>query len=54
LLGAKDMLKNIKYIQFEHWHEKTKMITDLLTENNFTVKELGGNPMNGIAINKNG
>jgi FkbM family methyltransferase len=35
LLGAKDMLKNIKYIQFEHWHEKTKMITDLLTENNF-------------------
>lgn len=39
LLGAKDMLKNIHYIQYEEWNEKEKFY-DLL-EDRFDMKEIG-------------
>lgn len=52
LKGAKKMLPNIKYIQFEDWiDDSTDKIKKLLGDA-FTVHPLGGKPLNYIAIRK--
>lgn len=50
--GAKKMLPNIKYIQFEDWvDDSTEKIKELLGDR-FSVHPLGGKPLNYICIRK--
>ena len=51
LLGAINILQKIKYIQFEDWRgDQVENIKKLLLPY-FTIAELGGKPMNYMAVN---